>query len=98
LAERCSELSSLNWETVDERLKHAIGELPLPQRTVFLLCAVEGLRYRDIADIAGIPVGTVMSRLYKARQVLSARLAALSAEQGFGHRKKSGEDESVEGP
>lgn len=85
------DLSELNWDDVDERLKAAIDELPLAHRTVFLLCAVEGLRYREIADVMEVPLGTIMSRLYRARAQLSARLAALAAERGFkgGHAPAS---------
>ena len=77
------DLSTLNWDAVDERLKAAIDELPLPHREVFLLCAVEGLRYREIADVMEVPLGTIMSRLYRARAQLSSRLTELAAERGF---------------
>lgn len=93
--ETCSELASIDWEKVDERLKHAIAELPLAHRTVFLLCAVEGLRYREIADIVEAPIGTVMSRLYRARQELSAKLSDLAAEHGMTRRKTLEDDGSV---
>jgi RNA polymerase sigma-70 factor, ECF subfamily len=44
-----------------------IGELPEDQREVLLLVCVEGLSYKEAADVLGIPVGTVMSRLSRAR-------------------------------
>ena len=78
-----TDLSNLNWEEVDERLKQAIDALPLPHRTAFLLCAVEGLRYREIADVMDVPVGTVMSRLHRARTLLSNQLTGLAAERGM---------------
>jgi RNA polymerase sigma factor (sigma-70 family) len=53
-----------------EALRRAIGQLPLEQREVVLLRDVEGLSYRDIASVLGIPPGTVMSRLARARDVL----------------------------
>lgn len=62
-----AELATINWDGIDERLKAAIAELSLAHRTTFLLCAVEGLGYREIADVTEVPVGTVMSRLYRAR-------------------------------
>lgn len=74
---------AIDWENIDERLMAAIRDLSVPHRSVFLLCAVEGLGYREIADVQEIPVGTVMSRLYRARMILSARLAGLAAEQGL---------------
>ena len=73
----------IDWEHVDGRLKRAIDELPLINRSVFLLWAIEGLRYRQIAEITGVPVGTVTSRLHRARSALSARLHDLAAERGM---------------
>ena len=58
------------------RLQRAIAALPEEQREVFVLREYEGLRYRQIAELAGIPQGTVMSRLYSARQRLAADLEA----------------------
>ncbi|MBT8478273.1 MAG: sigma-70 family RNA polymerase sigma factor [Gemmatimonadetes bacterium] len=60
-----------------ERLEAAIGELPPAQREVFVLKEFEGLKYREIADLLEVPMGTVMSRLYAARQRLAARLEGL---------------------
>jgi RNA polymerase sigma-70 factor (ECF subfamily) len=47
-----------------------IGLLPTDQREVIMLAAVEELRYGDIARIQGVPIGTVMSRLNRAREKL----------------------------
>ena len=77
------DLANLDWEQVDERLKHAIDELSDQYRQVLLLWAVEGLKYREIADVLDVPLGTVMSRLYRARAVLSEKLAELAAEHGI---------------
>ncbi|MEM6553384.1 MAG: sigma-70 family RNA polymerase sigma factor [Planctomycetota bacterium] len=77
------DLESLDWEQVDDRLKHAVAELPAHYREVLLLWAVEGLKYREIADVLGVALGTVMSRLYRARSLLSEQLAELAAEHGI---------------
>jgi RNA polymerase sigma-70 factor, ECF subfamily len=53
-----------------ELLQTAIDELPLHFREVLLLCEVEEMSYQEIADTLGIPVGTVMSRLWRARAAL----------------------------
>lgn len=77
------DLASLDWEQVDDRLKHAIDDLPDHYREVLLLWAVEGLKYREIAEVQGIALGTVMSRLYRARGLLSKQLAELAQEHGI---------------
>ena len=51
-----------------------IRQLPVEQRDVLILAAVEELRYEEIARVQGVPIGTVMSRLNRARKKL--RLAA----------------------
>lgn len=73
-------LADLDWEQIDERLKNAIQELPEAYRTVFLLSAVEGLKYREVAEVLEMPIGTVMSRLYRARTMLLEQLQELAAE------------------
>jgi len=77
------DLEHLDWEQVDDRLKHAIDDLPEHYREVLLLWAVEGLKYREIAEILGVALGTVMSRLYRARGILSDQLGELAAEHGI---------------
>jgi len=56
-------------------LKQALEELPPEYREVIVLRELEGLSYKDIAGIAGIPLGTVMSRLARARERLQQSLA-----------------------
>lgn len=67
-------LATFDWEQVDERLKAAIEQLRPEYRTVLLLWAVEGMKYREIAEIEDIPIGTVMSRLHRARRILAQEL------------------------
>ena len=55
-------------------VRTAIADLPPEWQTVVLLSFVEGFSYKEIADILGCPIGTVMSRLYRARQSLRQRL------------------------
>ena len=57
------------------RLKRALDELPAEFREVVVLRELEELSYREIAEVAGIPVGTVMSRLSRARHRLQVALA-----------------------
>lgn len=55
-------------------LHQAIAALPLPFKEVLVMRHVNGLSYRDIALAAGVPIGTVMSRLARARAILIAKL------------------------
>ncbi len=76
------DLSTLDWEHVDDRIKTAIEDLRPEYRTVLLLWAVEGLKYREIANVQEIPIGTVMSRLHRARSTLVDQLAEFAEEFG----------------
>ena len=55
-----------------EAVRRFLGRLPEEQRVVLLLVCVEGLSYREVADATGVPVGTVTSRLARARITLRA--------------------------
>lgn len=77
------DLAHLDWEQVDDRLKHAIDELPDHYREVLLLWAVEGLKYREVAEVLDVALGTVMSRLYRARGILAESLSGLAKEHGL---------------
>jgi RNA polymerase sigma-70 factor, ECF subfamily len=57
-----------------ELLQSAIDELPVHFREILLLCEVEEMSYQEIAETLSIPIGTVMSRLSRARKTLSGRL------------------------
>jgi len=56
------------------RVRRCIAELPEEQQAVLLLVCVDGLSYREAADTLELPIGTVMSRLARARQRLYAML------------------------
>jgi RNA polymerase sigma-70 factor, ECF subfamily len=55
-------------------VRQAMGQLQPDQRTVLMLVCVDGLSYKEAAEVLGIPVGTIMSRLSRARQDLHGRL------------------------
>src|SRR6266704_5364024 len=57
------------------RLEAAIAKLPVPFRETLVLRDVQGLDYREIAEVTKVPIGTVMSRLARARRRLMERLA-----------------------
>jgi RNA polymerase sigma-70 factor (ECF subfamily) len=75
------EANAQSWlEAKGAQLKQALERLPAEYREVIVLHDVEGLSYRDIAGVAEIPLGTVMSRLARARARVQTELATLSAE------------------
>lgn len=82
LGDRPGGLDVLNWDHVDGQLKTAVNRLQPEYRTVLLLWAVEGLKYREIAEVLSIPIGTVMSRLHRARAILGDQLAEWAKQTG----------------
>jgi RNA polymerase sigma-70 factor (ECF subfamily) len=65
-----------------EKVQRAVQELPADFREVIVLRELEGLSYKEIAAVAGIPIGTVMSRLARARERLLAILGPSVAQTG----------------
>jgi len=68
---------SIERKQIYSAIMSALETLPEQQKQVVLLRELEGLSYKEIADIVGIPEGTVMSRLYYARKKLQGVLADL---------------------
>lgn len=70
-------------EHVDDRVRRALGKLPDTYREPFVLFALDGLSYAEIASHLAIPVGTVMSRIHRARTRLKdERLSTTTADLG----------------
>ena len=65
---------ALETAEAKRRVSAALESLPERDREILVLKEFEGLRYREIAELVGIPIGTVMSRLYAARRRLAAAL------------------------
>ncbi len=68
-------------EAVDD-VRRAINALPPDFREVIVLREIEGMAYKEIADVIAAPIGTVMSRLARARERLSALLGATGGSAG----------------
>jgi len=64
-------------QATKEDIEEAMEKLPSDFRSVLVLADVEGFSYKEIADIMGTPIGTVMSRLFRARKMLREKLMAL---------------------
>jgi RNA polymerase sigma-70 factor (ECF subfamily) len=67
---------------LDDELANALSKLPANMRGVYLLCDLEGYTYEEIAELVNIPIGTVRSRLHRARKLLQDEL--------FGYAKLNG--------
>jgi RNA polymerase sigma-70 factor (ECF subfamily) len=80
-----SELSltppELDYENLDQEVKAALDDLSPEFRSVVLLWATGEFSYQEIADTLEVPIGTVMSRLHRARQQLVRTLADFAREQ-----------------
>jgi len=68
---------------VDDQVLKAIDQLPVVFRETLVLSDVEGMSYQEIADILKVPVGTVKSRLFRARHLLQAKLYDYAVEMGY---------------
>jgi RNA polymerase sigma-70 factor, ECF subfamily len=71
----------------DSQIAAAMETLSENLRKVVHYAHVDGLLYREIAQILDIPIGTVMSRLFRARRQLRSQLAELAEERGFGRHE-----------
>jgi len=69
----------------DEEMLGALGRIPVQFQEVIVLCDVEELTYKEIADALVIPLGTVMSRLHRGRALLRSELGASKATVGARH-------------
>jgi RNA polymerase sigma-70 factor (ECF subfamily) len=70
-------------DLLDDELTQAIDQLPTKMREVFLLCDLDGNSYEETAELVGCPVGTVRSRLHRARHMLQETLFDYAKDKGF---------------
>ena len=70
-------------DLLDDELTAAIDQLPTEMREVFLLCDLDGNSYEETAELVGCPVGTVRSRLHRARHMLQETLMDYAKDKGF---------------
>jgi len=84
-------------QVMGDEVTLAINALPEDFRTVILLCDIEGFSYEEISKILEIPIGTVRSRLFRARNMLKDMLKAYAEAMGYddvrGKRSSQGEEE-----
>lgn len=68
---------------LDDEVITAVQALPDDFRTVILLCDIEGLTYEEIAEFVDCPIGTVRSRLHRARKMLAVKLHDYAKRKGY---------------
>lgn len=73
-----------------EEIMQALAKLPPERRQVFIDAAIDGKSYQQVADEQGVRIGTVMSRLNRARTQLKRELASYAREHGYGTQLPAG--------
>ncbi|MFA7421002.1 MAG: sigma-70 family RNA polymerase sigma factor [Melioribacteraceae bacterium] len=73
---------------LDDEITNVLSALPEDFRTAIILSDIEGFTYEEIADFVDIPVGTVRSRLHRARKMLYAQLYDYAKDKGYVNKKK----------
>jgi len=69
-----------------EDIEKALAELPEEFRSAVVLCDVEEMSYADIADVLGVPIGTVRSRIHRGRAILQRKLSEWNKGVGRGRK------------
>ena len=69
--------------SVSDDVQRALDQLPDDFRTAVILCDMQGLSYKEIAEIMHCPVGTVMSRLFRGRKLLASGLREFAVAEGY---------------
>jgi len=75
-------------DLLGDEISAALNSLPVDYKTVILLCDIEGFSYEEIAEILEIPIGTVRSRLFRARNMLKQKLKKYGESLGYKDRRK----------
>jgi len=71
---------------VQPAIERAVGQLPEPHHSILVLVDLEGHSYEEAAAVLGIPIGTVRSRLFRARRMIQESLIAFAEDAGLARR------------
>src|SRR6188768_4252140 len=70
-------------DMIGDEISNALNALDVDFRTVIILCDLEGFKYEEMAKILDIPIGTVQSRLHRARNLLKEKLSEYAKKMGY---------------
>jgi RNA polymerase sigma-70 factor (ECF subfamily) len=70
-------------DMIGDEISNALNALDVDFRTVIILCDLEGFKYEEMAKILDIPIGTVRSRLHRARNLLKEKLKEYAKSMGY---------------
>ena len=70
-------------DMIGDEISNALNALDVDFRTVIILCDLEGFKYEEMAKILDIPIGTVRSRLHRARNLLKEKLSTYAKQMGY---------------
>jgi RNA polymerase sigma factor (sigma-70 family) len=70
-------------DMIGDEISNALNALDIDFRTVIILCDLEGFKYDEMAKILDIPIGTVRSRLHRARNLLKEKLSEYAKQMGY---------------
>jgi RNA polymerase sigma factor (sigma-70 family) len=70
-------------DMIGDEISNALNALDVDFKTVIILCDLEGFKYEEMAKILDIPIGTVRSRLHRARNLLKDKLSEYAKQMGF---------------
>lgn len=68
---------------IGDEVSRALNSLPVDYRLIILLCDIEGFKYEEIAKIIDVPIGTVRSRLHRARNMMKDKLKNYASKKGY---------------
>jgi RNA polymerase sigma factor (sigma-70 family) len=88
--------AQVTQELIGDEVARALNSLPIDFRTVIILCDLEGFTYEEMAKILDIPIGTVRSRLHRARQSLKDKLGRYARSMGYGDDSNASETEDTD--
>ncbi|PSR04974.1 MAG: RNA polymerase subunit sigma [Bacteroidetes bacterium SW_11_45_7] len=83
---------------IGDEVTKSLNALPVDFRTAVLLCDVEGFTYEEIAKIVDIPIGTVRSRLHRARNMLKDMLKEYAQKRGYEDTEESESEQENQNP